>query len=137
MLSSPSFFSTGVSRNCACVNKMVDCSCTLSNIFSNNANASFLYSFKGSLCPYARKPILRFKDGAVYACGTPWAGKEGENKNVMLPLKSVCILSRGKTNEIERVDFGRIYPLLIGQAYRPATENAAYTSPISGYINWK
>ena len=24
-----------------------------------------------------------------------------------------------------------------GKRYRPATENAAYTSPISGYINWK
>ncbi|MBR4910505.1 MAG: hypothetical protein IKZ47_04200 [Clostridia bacterium] len=82
----------------------------------------WLQNFKDAFIVNGDKPILRFKDGAVYACGTPWAGKEGENKNVMLPLKSVCILSRGKTNEIERVDFGRIYPLLIGQAYRPATE---------------
>ena len=64
------------------------------------------------------KPILRFIDDRVYACGTPWAGKEGKNTDTMLPLRSVCILTRGAENEIETVDFGAIYPVLIAQTYR-------------------
>ena len=46
------------------------------------------------------KPILRFADnGALYAYGTPWAGKEGWSRNVGLPLRAVVFLERGKENE--------------------------------------
>ena len=65
------------------------------------------------------KPILRLDNKQVYACGTPWAGKEGLNRNISLPLKAVCILARGEKNEITPVGFNNIYPLLIGQTYRP------------------
>ena len=65
------------------------------------------------------KPILRFLDGKVYACGTPWAGKEGDHTNVILPLRSICLLTRGEENSIKPIGFGEIYPLLIGQTYRP------------------
>lgn len=68
------------------------------------------------------KPLIKITDNGVLVCGTPWAGKEGLNRNVSLPLKAVCILFRGKENIIEPVDFGRIYPLVIGQTYRPSDE---------------
>ena len=70
------------------------------------------------------KPFLRFIDGVAYACGTPWAGKEGANTNTMLPLKAVCVLTRGETNAVRPVNFSEIYPLLMGQSYRPAQKEA-------------
>lgn len=65
------------------------------------------------------KPILRMENGGFTAYGTPWAGKEGLNKNTSLPLKAICILTRGEQNEITPVKFGNVYPFLIGQTYRP------------------
>ena len=68
------------------------------------------------------KPLLRLIDGKFYACGTPWAGKEGMNRNEMLPLHAICALFRGKENEIGSVSFEKILPLLIQQTYRPNEE---------------
>jgi len=68
------------------------------------------------------KPLIKITDNGVFVCGTPWAGKEGLNRNVSLPLKAVCTLFRGKENIIEPIDFGKIYPLIIGQTYRPSDE---------------
>ena len=70
------------------------------------------------------KPILRFINNTLYACGTPWSGKESANTNTMLPLKSVCVLTRGDTPFIKPVSFGEIYPILISQSYRPADKEA-------------
>ena len=49
------------------------------------------------------KPILRIKDGRFYVCGTPWQGKENYGNNVIVPIKAICILNRGKKNEIKRI----------------------------------
>lgn len=49
------------------------------------------------------KPALRFIDGQWYAYGTPWAGKEGINANIKVPLGGICFLKRGKTNSIRRL----------------------------------
>ena len=47
------------------------------------------------------KPILRFgDDGTLFAYGSPWAGKEGWNRNVGRPLRAVVFLTRGKENAI-------------------------------------
>lgn len=46
------------------------------------------------------KPILRWIDGTLYACGTPWNGKENYGNNVMCPLQAICFLDRGETNSI-------------------------------------
>ncbi len=50
------------------------------------------------------KPILRFVGDTLYACGTPWAGKERLENNVQRPLKAVCFLERGKENRIRRME---------------------------------
>lgn len=40
------------------------------------------------------KPILWFKDGDIYACGSPWSGKEHLDENVCVPLRGICLLKR-------------------------------------------
>ena len=69
------------------------------------------------------KPIIRLIDNTAYVCGTPWMGKEGYGCNRVVPLAAVCLIDRGQSNRIERVEFQRVYPRLIGQSYRP--ENGA------------
>lgn len=63
------------------------------------------------------KPILRFLDNTLYACGTPWQGKEGMGKNEMCPLKAVCFLERGRENRIRRMEpaeaVGRLFHQLL------------------------
>lgn len=79
----------------------------------------WLQAFPDSFIINGDKPLLKFKDGKVYAFGSPWAGKEGQNRNTSLPLCAICALARGKENKINPIDFNQIYPLLIGQTYRP------------------
>ena len=66
------------------------------------------------------KPLLRFSDGGVEVCGTPWAGKEGMNANVAVPLRAICVLERGAENRIAPLPFLEAYPILLQQSYRPA-----------------
>lgn len=66
------------------------------------------------------KPLLRFTPDAVEACGTPWAGKEGLNTNVRVPLRAICVLERGAVNRIAPLSFLEAYPTLLQQSYRPA-----------------
>lgn len=51
------------------------------------------------------KPFVRYfpEEGKFYCYGNPWNGKHGRGANVKVPLCGVCFLSRGKNNEIERV----------------------------------
>lgn len=87
------------------------------------------------------KPLLRFvKDDSCdnrdngcdsehigvrcEVCGTPWAGKEALQTNVISPLKAICFIERGDTNEIERVAFEDVYPMLLQQVYRPSDPQA-------------
>lgn len=44
------------------------------------------------------KPILRVIDDVVYACGTPWKGKESFGVNAMRPLAGIALLSRSDEN---------------------------------------
>ncbi len=50
------------------------------------------------------KPIYRFTDGRLRAYGTPWNGKERWGENTSAPLKGLCLLERGKHNEIYPID---------------------------------
>jgi len=42
------------------------------------------------------KPALRLRDGAWYAYGTPWCGKDGINTDCKVPLAGICFLERGE-----------------------------------------
>lgn len=55
----------------------------------------------------------------VIVYGTPWDGKHHLSNNISVPLKAICILERGKENEIKRVDPVWAFPMLIQQTFRP------------------
>ena len=79
----------------------------------------WLKNIEGSFIVNGDKPILRMIDGKPYVCGTPWMGKEGCGCNKIVQLAAICLLSRGTENHIEKTDFQKVYPRLIGQCYRP------------------
>ena len=79
----------------------------------------WLKNIEGSYIVNGDKPILRLLDGKPTVCGTPWMGKEGCGCNKNVPLEALCFLSRGTENRIEKAEFAKIYPQLIGQTYRP------------------
>lgn len=63
------------------------------------------------------KPFLRVGEEGVTAYGTPWAGKEGWQKNVSVPLRSVCLLKRGLTNKIIERNPVAILPYIMRQVH--------------------
>lgn len=65
------------------------------------------------------KPIFRFLDGTLYACGTPWNGKEDLGYNGSAPLKALCFLERGGENRIERLPVSDALPRLFQQVLLP------------------
>ena len=65
------------------------------------------------------KPLIRVREGYCEACGTPWSGKERMNTNVMVPLRAICLLERGKENSIEEISFLEAYTKLFQQTYLP------------------
>ncbi len=71
------------------------------------------------------KPIINVSDNPV-VYGTPWAGKEGLHKNVSAPLRAICILKQGKTNNIVRLATKDAVSHLMRQVYLP--QNAAALS---------
>ena len=65
------------------------------------------------------KPILRFDDGAVQACGTPWNGKHHLGENICCPLKAICVLERGEENRIRKITPREALLMLVQQSNRP------------------
>lgn len=49
------------------------------------------------------KPALRRIDGAWYAYGTPWCGKDGINANMKAPVAGVCFMKKAGYNRIRRL----------------------------------
>ena len=68
------------------------------------------------------KPILRIEEDKVLACGSPWMGKHGIGENLILPLKGICILERGKENAIAPVSGQAVLPMLLHQTNLPQNE---------------
>lgn len=66
------------------------------------------------------KPLLRIAAESVTVYGTPWDGKEHLSTNTSCPLKAICILTRSKTNHIERISKKEALPMLCQQVHRPA-----------------
>lgn len=64
------------------------------------------------------KPIIKVSE-ALIVYGTPWAGKEGLHRNASAPLKAICILKQGKTNNIARLDKSSAVNYLMRQVYLP------------------
>lgn len=71
------------------------------------------------------KPFLWVKEEEVLVYGTPWAGKEGWQKNWKVPLAGICFLERGEKNSIRRVLPETELVRLMKQIYLPERAEAA------------
>lgn len=65
------------------------------------------------------KPLLKITDNGVIAYGTPYNGKHQLGCNMSVPLKALCILTRGEKNSIVRIEKSDAYAMLLQQVYRP------------------
>lgn len=65
------------------------------------------------------KPLLKITDSGVIAYGTPYNGKHRLGCNISVPLKAICILTRGVQNSIEPISKTEAYTMLLQQVYRP------------------
>lgn len=69
------------------------------------------------------KPIIKAGNvSTVY--GTPWAGKEGYQRNTSAPLKAICILKQGKENKITKLELAEAVNHLMRQVYLPSDSSA-------------
>lgn len=63
------------------------------------------------------KPFLRFEGDGVYAYGSPWTGKHGLGSPVKTKLKGICVLRRGKKNEIKRAESNDLLDFIRHQCF--------------------
>ncbi len=66
------------------------------------------------------KTVILLKDNEVFACGTPWCGKEKLGRNAVIPLKSIIMMERSDRNSIEPASFKSLFPSLLEQTFQPA-----------------
>ena len=65
------------------------------------------------------KPFLQITESGIRVFGSPWNGKHHLGSNVNLPLKAICILSRGVQNKIVQVSANDAVQMLLQQSNRP------------------
>lgn len=65
------------------------------------------------------KPLLQVTEHGVLVHGTPWDGKHHLSSNISVPLKAICLLSRGTENKIREITKSEAYPMLLQQMHRP------------------
>jgi len=66
------------------------------------------------------KPLIKITDKEIVVYGTAWDGKHRISTNTSVPLKAICILTRGAENHIEPITRKQAYTMIIQQIYRPA-----------------
>lgn len=66
------------------------------------------------------KPIFRFIDGTLFACGTPYRGKEGYGVNENAPLHAIAFVNRGKENSARKIEADEAIMKLASQVYMPS-----------------
>ena len=70
------------------------------------------------------KPFVRCIDGIYYAYGSPWCGKERWQRNVRVPLRALCRLTRGTEDCISALSKEDCAPYILSQVYIPPTAEA-------------
>ena len=69
------------------------------------------------------KPLFRFVDGVLYACGTPWQGKEHMGENIMCPVQGICFLEQNPENHIRPLGMQEVIQRIFRQLLVPTEEN--------------
>ena len=64
------------------------------------------------------KPPLRYLDGAWYAYGAPWCGKDHININMKVPVAAICFLKQAPENRIRRLSQAEAVSRIISQTIR-------------------
>ena len=65
------------------------------------------------------KPILKLDGNSVSICSTPWAGKEGMQRNTIAPVGAICIIRQAKVNRIKRISPSESFGEIVKQIYLP------------------
>lgn len=68
------------------------------------------------------KPLIEVHESGVLVYGTPWDGKHHRSTNCCVPLKAICKIDRGEKNKVTPIEKKEMYPVLLQQIYRPATQ---------------
>ncbi|MBO4940856.1 MAG: hypothetical protein J6D15_01420 [Clostridia bacterium] len=86
-----------------------------------STHARFWLEFLGNRAEIINgdKPIVRIKAGIPFAYGTPWAGKEGIEKNKGVPLKKICFIKRGNENSCVALEKNKVLTPLLNQIHFP------------------
>ena len=63
------------------------------------------------------KPVIRIIDGKIYACGTPYNGKEGYGRCGIAPLSAIAFLDRAEENSFKKITAEEGLVRLMGQIY--------------------
>lgn len=82
----------------------------------------WLDEYPDSIVVNGDKPFIKVTENEVYACGSPWCGKEGWNTDIMVPLKAIFLLERAsedKKNMIKEIDYEEAFIRLFQQVHRP------------------
>ena len=59
------------------------------------------------------------KNDRIYACGSPWCGKERFSSNKTIPLKAIFFLERSNSTDIQRIAFKDAFFSLMKQTHLP------------------
>lgn len=81
----------------------------------------WLEAFPGAYILNDDRAFLRLAQ-PVAAYGSPWSGKHGIHRNEKAVLAGICILERGKENEIRRISPKEALPEILAQMFLPAPE---------------
>lgn len=65
------------------------------------------------------KPFMRRVRGMWYACASPWAGKEGWQTRVDVPLAALCFIERGDHDAIRPLDEREVTDRIVAQVDIP------------------
>lgn len=68
------------------------------------------------------KPIFRYFGNNLYACGTPWQGKEGLGSNILMPVQAVCFLEQNSENRIRYLKANEVSSYIFRQILIPKDE---------------
>ena len=68
------------------------------------------------------KPFAHISEQGVTIFGSPWSGKHGLDTNIAVPLKGICILTRGAENKIAPISPADTLPILRHECYQPLDE---------------
>ncbi len=82
----------------------------------------FIKQIEGAFVVNGDKPLIRFTDEGIFACGTPWCGKENKNTNTIVPLKAIVILKRSDKSYIQEISYKEAFISILSQMYKPKSQ---------------